>query len=54
MNETKQRIAEENARSLQALEIDLKGKRVLDIGFGLGYNANIMRVRSGSIWSRAR
>lgn len=50
MNETKQRIAEENARSLQALKIDLKGKRVLDIGFGLGYNANIMRELGAEVY----
>lgn len=48
--EIKRRIAEENARSLQALGIDLKGKRVLDIGFGLGYNASIMTELGAEVY----
>lgn len=48
--ELKKRIAHENAIALQKLNIPLKGKRVLDIGFGLGYNACAMRTLGAEVY----
>lgn len=48
--ETKKKIAIENASFLQELNIGLKGKKVLDIGFGLGYNSDIMRKLGAEVY----
>ena len=39
----KLKIAVENANYFKQRGISLEGKRVLDVGFGLGYNASIMK-----------
>lgn len=48
--ERKKQIASENARALRELNITLKGKKVLDIGFGLGYNSDVMRRLGAEVY----
>lgn len=48
--ETKKQIANENARALREFNIILKGKKVLDIGFGLGYNSDVMRKLGAEVY----
>lgn len=48
--ETKQSIAQENIDSFNRLGISLRGKKVLDIGFGLGFNSNIFRKAGADVY----
>lgn len=48
--EIKKQIASENARALREFNITLKGKKVLDIGFGLEYNSDIMRRLGAEVY----
>ena len=43
ISKIKQQIADENIEFLKLQSVDLFGKKVLDVGFGLGYNSNAMR-----------
>lgn len=48
--ETKQSKAQENIDLFNRLGISLRGKKVLDIGFGLGYNSNIFREAGADVY----
>lgn len=50
VDEVKLQIATENANYFKQREISLEGKRVLDVGFGLGYNSNIMKKLGADVY----
>ena len=47
---TKERIARENIDFFDLHGINLNGKQVLDVGFGLGYNSKAMSDRGASVY----
>lgn len=46
----KKRIAQENLEVLSKMEIDVSGKKILDVGFGLGYNTRALRDLGAEVW----
>lgn len=49
-NEKNQKIAIENINYFYQKGISLEGKKVLDVGFGLGYNSNIMKELGAEVY----
>lgn len=50
IDEVKLIIAKENAEYFRQKGISLEGKKVLDVGFGLGYNASIMKRMGAEVF----
>lgn len=50
IDEVKLQIATENANYFRQRGISLEGKKVLDVGFGLGYNASIMKRLGADVY----
>lgn len=48
--ETKQKIADENKTFLASSGILFEGKRILDVGFGLGFNSKMMSELKGDVY----
>lgn len=46
----KNKFARENIDFFDLLGINLNGKKVLDVGFGLGYNSKAMRDRGANVY----
>ena len=50
ISEIKQKIANQNMEFLQKNFVDLSGKKILDIGFGLGYNSKAMSDLGATVY----